>query len=200
MGQHVVEVDQTLARFGALVVPIEPHEQLVRQRRCPISRRLLVTLRRDAPALGPAELIDEVLGGRPLITAGQSPRERRHDPEGIAQDLRQRLAVVAQRPVVAQLRECCRVECPRRHACQAECPHPRDHLARRLVGERDQQDLVCRNGAGGNGVRRAVADDASLAGPGTGQDDDRTGRRHDRLALSVVQTGEMIHAGGALLG
>ena len=64
------------------------------------------------------------------------------------------------------------------------------HLARRLVRERHDEDLVRRDVARGNGVGRAAADDAGLAGARAGDDRDGSVDRANRLELGRVQVGE----------
>ena len=66
-------------------------------------------------------------------------------------------------PEVAELRQRRRVEGRRAHAGHAEPLEPRAHLARRLVGERDREDLRRRERARGDLVRDPVRDRRRLA-------------------------------------
>ncbi len=73
------------------------------------------------------------------------------------------------------------------------------HLARRLVGESDGEDLARPGAAGGENVGDAHGEDAGLAGAGAGQHQDRAVERLDRLPLLRIEPGEIgragIHAG-----
>ena len=82
------------------------------------------------------------------------------------------------------------MERPGRDAGEAQGSEPLDHLAGRLVGERDDEDLVGRHDPGRDGVRGPPTDDARLARPGTGEDRHGSARREDGLALGVVQVVE----------
>ena len=79
------------------------------------------------------------------------------------------------------------VEGPGGHPGESELPQALHHLARGLVRERHDEDLVRRHGLGRDGVRGPAADDPGLAGARAGEDDDRTFDRQHRLALGVVQ-------------
>ena len=68
---------------------------------------------------------------------------------------------------------------------------PRAHLPRRLVRERDREDLVRLHAAGGDQVGDAVREDARLAGAGAGDDEERPFGLHDGLTLGVVQPFEV---------
>ena len=68
---------------------------------------------------------------------------------------------------------------------------PLAHLARRLVREGDREDLVRLDAARGEQVRDPVGEDARLARAGAGDHEQRPLRRRDRLALRVVQVGEV---------
>ncbi len=57
------------------------------------------------------------------------------------------------------------------------------HLARRLVGEGDGENLAREGAAGGEDVRDARRQHARLAGAGAGKDQHRAVERLDRLAL-----------------
>src|SRR6185312_17248881 len=69
---------------------------------------------------------------------------------------------------------------------------PREHLARRLVGERDGQDPGGAHRARLNQVRDARGEDAGLAAAGTGEDQRRFARQRDRLELLGIEIGEEI--------
>jgi hypothetical protein len=64
---------------------------------------------------------------------------------------------------------------------------PLAHLARGLVREGDGEDVVGRNVALADQISDAVDDDARLARPRAGQNQQRPLGRHDRLALPLVE-------------
>jgi hypothetical protein len=65
--------------------------------------------------------------------------------------------------------------------------HPLLHLAGRLVGERDRDDLARVDVPLGQQVRDPVGQHPGLAGAGTGHDEQRRTGVHDRLPLWAVQ-------------
>ena len=65
------------------------------------------------------------------------------------------------------------------------------HLARRLVGEGDRQDLMRASAAGGDEMRDAGGQDARLADAGAGENQDRPVQRLDRAPLLFVQAVEI---------
>ena len=69
------------------------------------------------------------------------------------------------------------------------------HLARRLVRERDREDLVRLHAACTDEMRDAVGQDARLAGAGACDDEQRALGREDGLALRLVQVGEVASRG-----
>src|SRR3954447_12879914 len=68
---------------------------------------------------------------------------------------------------------------------------PLAHLLRRLVRERDRQDLVRLDADRGEQVRDAVGEDARLPGARSGDDEQRTLGRQHGLALGLVQVCEV---------
>jgi hypothetical protein len=64
------------------------------------------------------------------------------------------------------------------------------HLAGRLVGERDGEDLAGLHVPLGDQVRDAVGQHPGLSRPRAGDDEQRTAGVEDRLALLRVQTVE----------
>ena len=78
------------------------------------------------------------------------------------------------------------------------------HLARRLVGEGDGEDLAGPGAAGGEDMGDAHGEHAGLAGAGAGQHQDRAVERLDGFALLGIEAGEIrrtgsrIHACGGL--
>ena len=87
-----------------------------------------------------------------------------------------------------------------RHALDHLADHRADaalHLARRLVGEGDRQDLARPRAAGGEDVRDARGQHARLAGAGAGQHQHRPVQRLDRLPLLGIEVGEIGRAARA---
>ncbi len=70
-------------------------------------------------------------------------------------------------------------------------PDPLAHLARRLVGEGDGEDLGRPGAAGGDEVREPRRQRRRLAGPGAGEHQHRPLGRQHRLALRRVEAGEI---------
>ncbi len=71
------------------------------------------------------------------------------------------------------------------------------HLARRLVGEGDGEDLAGPGAAGGENVGDAHGEHAGLAGAGAGQHQHRAVERLDRQPLLGIEPGEIGRAGAA---
>ncbi len=85
-----------------------------------------------------------------------------------------------------------------RHALDHLADHQADaalHLARRLVGEGDRQDLVRPRPPGRQDVRDARGQHARLAGAGAGQHQHRPVQRLDRQPLLRIEVGEIGRAG-----
>jgi hypothetical protein len=143
-----------------------------------------------APALRPFDLVREVLRRREAVAARQPPGEATDDRDLGVEHGGRRLAVVVERPEVAQLGQGRRVEGPGGDARQTERAQARCHLAGGLVGERDDEDPPRVRGAGRDRVGNPVADDARLAGAGTGVHDKRAARDPDGLDLGRIQAGE----------
>jgi hypothetical protein len=68
----------------------------------------------------------------------------------------------------------------------------RAHLLRRLVRERDREDLVRFHAAGRDEVRDAVGKDARLPGAGAGDHEQRPLSGQDGLLLDRIQVGEVV--------
>ena len=64
------------------------------------------------------------------------------------------------------------------------------HLRRRLVGERDREDLPGTGLPGRQQVGDPVGEDAGLAGAGAGEDQERAAGVLDRFALRRVEAGQ----------
>ena len=193
LDEQVIEIDPAGACLGPLVAGEDPREQVDRDGR--VSRRgrrgtgngARVRGRRQPAALGPFDLIGEILGRREPIVTGQGTDQRHEQGHLRIEQIGQRRSVMAERPVVAQLAERVRMERPRRDARQTETAQALDHLGCGLLRERDDQHLVRRHDVGRDRVRRAPTDDPRLAGAGPGQDPDGPFRGKDGLALGVVQ-------------
>ena len=85
-----------------------------------------------------------------------------------------------------------------RHAFHGLAQHlaePQLHLARRLVGEGHRQDFLRPRPALAQDVGDARGQHAGLAGAGTGQHQNRSIKRHDRVALLRIEPVEILRAG-----
>ncbi len=80
-------------------------------------------------------------------------------------------------------------------APQAERAEPGTELARRLAGERDDEDVAGIGGPRGEPVRDAAREHSGLAGAGPGDDAERRARARDRGALRFVEVGQQVHRG-----
>jgi hypothetical protein len=69
---------------------------------------------------------------------------------------------------------------------------PLAHLLRRLVGERDREDLVGARLLGAHQVGDAVREHARLARAGAGEDQQRPLAVHDGVALGRVETRQQL--------
>ena len=193
LDEQVVEVDPAGPRLRALIAVVDPHEQVGRDRRRAartVDRRALVVPRPDPVRLRPLDLVRQVLRRREAVVPGQLAGEPAEDRQLGVEQLRRRGAVVARRPEVAELRERVCVERARRDPREPERPEAADHLARRLVGEGHDEDLVGRDDVRREGVRRPAADDPRLACAGACEDRDRAGRGDDGLALLGIEVVE----------
>ena len=189
-GQHVVEVEAAGPVLLPLVVRPEAHEELDRDGRCSGAGLARVGRRHEAPALRPFDLVGQVLRRREAVAAREPPGEATDDRDLGVEHGGRRLAVVVERPEVAQLGQGRRVEGPGGDGRQAERTQTRDHLAGRLVGERDDEDPPRVHGARRDRVGDPVADHARLAGPGARVHDKRPTRDPDGLDLGRIQAGE----------
>ena len=70
------------------------------------------------------------------------------------------------------------------------------HLERRLVCEREREDLLRARSARGDEVRDATREDGRLAGPGARDDEERALVVGDRLDLREIQAVEDLVGGG----
>ncbi len=139
--EHVLEVEQAGLRLRPLVVAVDAGEQVGRDRRS-IAAFVDPPRGPDAAHLRPFDRVRHVLGRREAIAARQPADERHEQAQLRVEDRRQRRAVVAARPEVAQLGERRGVERAGHDAPMAQRRHPLDHLARGLVREGHEQDLV----------------------------------------------------------
>ena len=192
--QHVVEVEAAGSGLRPLVVGEDADEQIDGQRRFASGRRGRDFVARgiEPPALRPLDLVGEVLRRREAVVAGQAAGESREDRQLRAEDLRQRRAVMAERPEMAELAEGMGMERPGRYPGQAETPEALHHLAGGLVRERDDEDLVRGHDARGDRERRPPADHPGLARSCPGDDRDRPVDGADRVELGLVQVVEEV--------
>ncbi len=180
--EQVLEVDRARGGLALLVGAVDLQHQVGRERRLALAERRPVARRRDAAVLRPLDLGREVPRGAEAVSARQPVRDlpqqerlRGEDPADLA------------RREVAQLRERRRVERARPHAAGAEGREPRPHLARRLVGERDGEDLGRRERARCDLVRDPPSDRRRLPRPGPREDAHRPAHGLDRAALLRIE-------------
>ena len=194
--QQVVEVDPPGPRLRPLVA----------RRTCRTNRSTgiggsrpaaaaaaLVVARRDPPRLRPLDLVGEVLRRREPVVAGELAREPAEDRRLGVEQLRQRRAVVAQRPEEAQLAQRVGVERARRDARQARAPRSRSTISPAALSVNVTTSAwSAGTDARRDRVRRPAADDPRLAAcrPPRGSRPARS--REDRLALLGV---EVVRAG-----
>ena len=126
--EQVVEVDPPGARLRALVAGERAHEQVDRDGRLArrdgeiAGGRGLVRRGREPAALGPFDLVGDVLGRRESIVPGQRADERHEQRQLRIEQVGQRLAVVRVRPEMAELAERVGVEGPGGHPGRARGP------------------------------------------------------------------------------
>ena len=193
--EQVVEVDGVRGVEAALVQLVRLRDRLIPERRD--ARRVL--LRRDELVLRARDLrVDaarrEALRVLPELL--EARLDEAHlvlvvvDREGRA--VAEPLGLAAQHPAAGRVEG----EDPDRARRLPE--HPLEalaHLPRRLVRERDREDLVRLHAARADEVRDAVGEDARLPRAGTGDDEERALGREDRLALGLVEVGEVALGG-----
>ena len=180
--EQILEVDVPRGRLALLVLPVDPAHQVRRDRRLVAAELREVAVRRDPAVLGPLDLGREVAGGTELVR----PRQRVRDPAE-RQHLRGDDLADALGRVLVQLAERRGMEGAHGDARRAEGLDPRAQLARRLVRERDGEDLVGAKRARRDLVRDPVRDRRRLARPGAREDADGAADRVDRTALLGVQ-------------
>ena len=188
--EQVVEVHRVHAVHLALVGPVDVGHRLLEERAHHLRIRI-----------GVAQL---VLGVGDLVVD-----RRRREPLGVDPELVE--AALDQPPRVGLVvdREPARVpelvgvgaEHPGAGGVERHHPHRADpaadqqlgavaHLPRRLVRERDREDLVRLGRVGRDQIGDPVGEHAGLARPGAGQDQQRPLAVRDGLPLGVVQAGE----------
>ena len=84
----------------------------------------------------------------------------------------------------------------RRDAGVAQRCEPSPHLARRLVGERDDQHVTGPDDPAGQRVRHPARDDPGLAAAGTGQDAQWSRGDRDGFALGGIEVGQEVFGVG----
>ena len=125
-GQQVVEVHPPGPGLGALVAGEDADEQVERDRWLARRRRRApghgrgIGRRGQAPALGPFDLVGQVLRRREPVVAGQASGERHEQRQLRVEQVGQRRAIVLEGPEVAELAQRVGVERAGRDARQAE--------------------------------------------------------------------------------
>ena len=175
---QVLEVDAALVGLAPLVLAVDAEHEVRRDRRLVVAERAQVLGRSDAPVLRPLDLGREVGGRAEAVGPSQRVPDVAERERLRREDLPGRLG--REEP---QLTERGRMEGRAPHARHAELLEPAAHLAGRLVGERDREDLVGAKGAGRNLVRDPVRDRRRLPGAGPGEDANRPADGLDRAAL-----------------
>ncbi len=199
LDEHVVEVDERAFALHPLVALVDRGDDRRRQR-WPAARLVARTgVRRgiDHPCLGPFDLGRDVGGLHELTGAAALAglADERGEDAGLAVEQRWRRDPGVG-PPLPELRERDRVEGARvGMAPQAERAEPGPELARRLAGERDDEDVAGIGGPRGEAVRDAAREHSGLAGAGAGDDAERRARARDRGALRFVEVGQQVHRG-----
>src|SRR5215212_3744930 len=180
--QQVLEVERTGRLLATLVLAEHARHQVVRNRRLVAVQAAAVGLGGQPPVLRPLDFGREVDGGPELVRHRQHVADLPQHQRLGGQDLSGQLS-----PEPAQLGEGRRMEGSRTNAAGAELFQPAPHLARRLVGECDREDLLGREGAGRDLVRDPARDRRRLPRARAGEDADRPANRLDRAPLLRVQ-------------
>ena len=193
--EHVVEVDGVRGVEAALVQLVGLRDRLIPEGRDP--RRVLLgrdelvlragDLRVDASRREPLRILPELLEARldesHLVLVVVDREAGR-----VAQPLR----LAAQHPAAGRVEG----EDPDRARRLAEhALEPLAHLPRRLVRERDREDLVRLHPARADEVGDAVRENARLPGARSGDDEERPFGREDGLSLGLVEVGEVALGG-----
>ncbi len=191
--EHVLEVDPPGSILGRLVASEQAGHQVRRERRVAVrvDRPELVLGWPDPPGLGPFDLPREVANGKVAIAARQAPGQRGEDRHLGFEDGRW-IRPVDARPEMSELAERGGMEGGRRDARLAERRESSPHLARRLVGERDDQHVAGPDDPARQRVGHPARDDAGLAAAGTGQDAQRSRGDRDGFALGWVEVGQEV--------
>ena len=188
--QHVVEVDRVRGEEPLLVALVHLGDGLIPERRDPRG----VVLRRDQLVLRVRDLGVDPARREPLRVLPELLEARLHDAHlvGLVVD-RERRAVAEPLRLAAQDPPAGRVERedPDRARGAAEHPlEPLPHLGRRLVRERDREDLVRLHAVRADQVGDAMGEDARLPRAGAGDDEERPLDVEHSLALGRIQVGE----------
>ena len=166
----------------------DAHHQVLRDRRLVAVQGAAIGVGCQPPVLGPLDLGREVAGGPEAERARQRVADLAQQERLGGEDPPRSLAARA-----PQLGERRRVERARLDALDAEPCEPRAHLARRLVGEGDGEQLVRAERAGRDLPRDPARDRGRLAGARAGEDADRPAHRFGSAPLLGVQAVENRH-------
>ena len=183
--EQILEVHRAALLLAAFVVAEHALHQLRRDRRLVLAETVEVRLRRQSSVLGPLDLGREVCCGRELVRHRQRVADRAERQHLRGEDLQ-----VRHLPEERELRECRGVEGRRAHALDPQRSEPCSHRARRLVGERDREDLLGDERSGRDLVRDPVGDRGRLPRACPGQDADRPADRLCGPPLLRVQPPE----------
>ena len=180
--EHVLEVDGVATALVVLVARVRPLHEVGRDRRRVLAERGEVPLRRDALVLRPLDLAGDVDHGNEPVGLGKGASEgaedlslgRQHAPDLVG-------------PEEPELLERRGVERPGMHALDLKPGEAVAHLAGRLLGERDRQQRLRREGAGLDLVGEPAGDRRRLARAGPREDAHGSRRGLDRPFLMRVQ-------------
>ena len=190
--QHVVEVDGVRADQPALVALVDLGDRLVVERGDPAH----VLVRADQLVLGVRDLAVDPPRREALRVDAEVLEARPNDAHlvGLVVDreagrVAEPLGLAAQHPATGGVEG----EDPGRPRLAAEHPlEPLAHLARRLVRERDREDLVRLRPVRADQVRHAMGEHTGLPRARAGDDEQRAVDVQDGFALGRVQAGEEI--------
>ena len=193
--EQVVEVDGVRGVEAPLVQLVRLGDGLIPER----GDAARVLLRRDELVLRARDLRVDAARREALRVLAELLEARLDEPHLIlvvvdreGRRVAEALCLAAQHPAAGGVEG----EDPDRPRRLPEHPlEPLAHLPRRLVRERDREDLVRLHAARADEVRDAIGEDARLPGAGAGDDEERPLGRENGLALGLVEVGEVALGG-----
>ena len=186
--EHVLEVDLAAFCLAPLVLAVDGVHQVGRDRRLVAVERRQVRVRLHAPRLGPFDLGRQIAGRPELVRRRERVRDLPEQQRLRRQDPADRVGRVAM-----ELSERRRMERARLDPARAESRETGLHHARRLVRERDREDLLGPERSGDDLPGDPPRDRRRLARPGARQDADRAANGLCRPPLLAIQSVENVH-------